>query len=266
MDVLLFTQSSLVGHIGCVQNGCCIHLQLWVGREGVVWYIWVMTLLPSFSLRIDSQNWSRSSCPSGQRQGWDGSPGLSTTASPGLLLKAFQETCPVGSAHWREALELSDRLQGTKQSWVTVTWTCQPLELHFPNRSWKSFLWKLRSTLYSGTGLRQVSLGNPWFLDHSPLYIWGNRLLLLLERRDGGHTERQVCGLCIPRRHRGRWASWCWLWNLLWMLSRASLIAQLEGKGYPFQYSGLENSMNCIVHGVAKSQTWLSDFHFHFGC
>ena len=28
-----------------------------------------------------------------------------------------------------------------------------------------------------------------------------------------------------------------------------------EGKGYPFQYSGLENSMDCIAHGVAKSQT-----------
>ena len=35
-----------------------------------------------------------------------------------------------------------------------------------------------------------------------------------------------------------------------------------EGKGYPLQYSGLENSMGCIVHGVAKSQTRLSDFHF----
>ena len=35
-----------------------------------------------------------------------------------------------------------------------------------------------------------------------------------------------------------------------------------EGNGYPLQYSGLENSMDCIVHGVAKSQTWLSDFHF----
>ena len=35
-----------------------------------------------------------------------------------------------------------------------------------------------------------------------------------------------------------------------------------EGKGYPFQYSGLRNSMGCIVHGVAKSQTRLSDFHF----
>ena len=37
-----------------------------------------------------------------------------------------------------------------------------------------------------------------------------------------------------------------------------------EGNGYPLQYSGLENFMSCVVHGVAKSQTWLSDFHFHF--
>ena len=28
-----------------------------------------------------------------------------------------------------------------------------------------------------------------------------------------------------------------------------------ERKGYPLQYSGLENSMDCIVHGVTKSQT-----------
>ena len=34
-----------------------------------------------------------------------------------------------------------------------------------------------------------------------------------------------------------------------------------EGKGYPLQYSGLENSMDCIVHGVANSRTRLSDFH-----
>ena len=35
-----------------------------------------------------------------------------------------------------------------------------------------------------------------------------------------------------------------------------------EGKGYPFQYSGLENSMDCIVHRVTKSRTRLNDFHF----
>ena len=33
-------------------------------------------------------------------------------------------------------------------------------------------------------------------------------------------------------------------------------------KDYPVQYSGLENSMNCIVHGVGKSQAELSNFHF----
>ena len=41
-----------------------------------------------------------------------------------------------------------------------------------------------------------------------------------------------------------------------------------EGKGYPLQYSGLENSMDrgawrAAVHGVAKSQTQLRDFTFH---
>ena len=35
-----------------------------------------------------------------------------------------------------------------------------------------------------------------------------------------------------------------------------------ERKGYSFQYSRLEKSMECIVHGVAKSQTRLSAFHF----
>ena len=35
-----------------------------------------------------------------------------------------------------------------------------------------------------------------------------------------------------------------------------------EGKGYPLQYSDLENSMDCIVHRVAKNRTQLSDFHF----
>ena len=37
----------------------------------------------------------------------------------------------------------------------------------------------------------------------------------------------------------------------------------VEGKCYLFQYSGLENSMDCIVHGVKKSWTGLSNFHFH---
>ena len=44
----------------------------------------------------------------------------------------------------------------------------------------------------------------------------------------------------------------------LWSLGRSPG----EKKGYPLQYSGLENSMDCIVHGVTKTWTWLSNFHF----
>ena len=36
-----------------------------------------------------------------------------------------------------------------------------------------------------------------------------------------------------------------------------------EGKGYPLQYSGLENPMDSMVLSVAKSRTRLSDFHFY---
>ena len=37
-----------------------------------------------------------------------------------------------------------------------------------------------------------------------------------------------------------------------------------EGKVYSLKDSGLENSMDCIVHSVAQSWKLLSDFHFHF--
>ena len=37
-----------------------------------------------------------------------------------------------------------------------------------------------------------------------------------------------------------------------------------DGKGYPLQYSILENSMDYIIHGVTKNWIWLNDFHFHF--
>ena len=35
-----------------------------------------------------------------------------------------------------------------------------------------------------------------------------------------------------------------------------------EGIGYPLQYSGLENSMDSVVHGLTKSQTRLSNCHY----
>ena len=58
-------------------------------------------------------------------------------------------------------------------------------------------------------------------------------------------------------------------WLLLLLLGDLGSIPGLgrspgEGKGYSLQYSGLENSMDCIVHGVAKSRTRLSNFHYLF--
>ena len=49
-----------------------------------------------------------------------------------------------------------------------------------------------------------------------------------------------------------------WVWSLGWQDPLG------EGKGNPLQYSGLKNSLDCIVHGVAKSQTWLSSLYFSF--
>ena len=37
-----------------------------------------------------------------------------------------------------------------------------------------------------------------------------------------------------------------------------------EGKGYPLQYSGLENSMDCMVHGGRKESDTTNDSHFNF--
>ena len=37
-----------------------------------------------------------------------------------------------------------------------------------------------------------------------------------------------------------------------------------EGNGYPLQYSGLENSMGCIVHGVTNSERL--SLHFTYLC
>ena len=51
------------------------------------------------------------------------------------------------------------------------------------------------------------------------------------------------------------------LWTLAFF--QASLMAQ-QKTGYPLQYSGLENSIDCIVPGIAKSQRWLRGFHFYF--
>ena len=48
-----------------------------------------------------------------------------------------------------------------------------------------------------------------------------------------------------------------WVWFLVWE-------DPLEKGKATHSNSGLENSMDSIIYGVAKSWTWLSDFHFHY--
>ena len=48
-----------------------------------------------------------------------------------------------------------------------------------------------------------------------------------------------------------------WIWSLAWE-------DPLEKETVSHSSSGLEDSMDCVVHEVAKSRTGLSDFHFYF--
>ena len=73
--------------------------------------------------------------------------------------------------------------------------------------------------------------------------------------------------------NHGYWESDCLGLNQPWASLEAQLVKKLpamqetwvqslgwekspgEGNGYTLQYSGLENSMDCVVHAVAKSRT-----------
>ena len=94
-----------------------------------------------------------------------------------------------------------------------------------------------------------------WYYTFLP-FLGGKKLL-----STQGHLEDTTCKLGFPGGSAGK-ESAC-------SKGDSSSIPGLgrspgEGKGYPLQYSGLQNSMDCLVHGVAKSWTWLNDFHFHF--
>ena len=100
----------------------------------------------------------------------------------------------------------------------------------------------LRETLCSRIeGINVNGKGVPWCHgEHSGLWIQWSKLKSLWEFSIWASLVAQLCG---------RSGFDPWVGKILW-----------RGKGYPLQYSGLENSMDSIVHGVAKSRTRLSDF------
>ena len=100
-------------------------------------------------------------------------------------------------------------------------------------------------------------------------------IVYLVESPDSSVGKESACNAGEPSLSPGLGRSAGGGLGHLLQYSWASFVAQLvknlpamqenwvgKGKGYPLQDSGLENSMDCIVYGVAKSWTGLSDFHF----
>ena len=108
---------------------------------------------------------------------------------------------------------------------------CMPsLQENLPNPGIKP-----RSPALAGRFLPLVPPGNPYFL-HKSVYVLGFAQLVKN----------------LPTMQE------TWIRSMGWEGPPG------EGKGYPLQYSALESFMDCIVHGVTKSRTRLSAFHFHF--
>ena len=78
-------------------------------------------------------------------------------------------------------------------------------------------------------------------------------------RRDSLPTQKYSWASLVTQLVKNLPAMWeTWVWSLTWEDSPGG------GKDYPLQYSDLENSMDCIVHGLTKSWTkteWLSLSH-----
>ena len=93
----------------------------------------------------------------------------------------------------------------------------------------------------------------------SNLYIWkfSVRVLLKPSLKDFEHSLTSMVGFPCGSAHKE------YICNVGYLGSIPGLgRSPGEGKTYPLQYSGLENNRDCIVCGVAKSRTRLSNFHF----
>jgi len=114
----------------------------------------------------------------------------------------------------------------------------------------------------SGTLLRVV---------HIPthLFVITNPLCLFYKWRDWG-TEKRVSDLLkITKLSEQQVLNTVYYCYVALERDRSGLNPNFTGNGTPLQYSCLENPTGrgawwAAVHGVAKSQTWLSDFTFTF--
>ena len=121
-------------------------------------------------------------------------------------------------------------------------------------RGWQRIRWWMASPVPTQWVWDWVNSRNWW---------WTGRLGVLQSmgsQRSGLDCVTELNSLrCFPYGSVGKESS-CNVWVLgsIPGLERSPG----EGKGYPLQYAGLENSLDCIVRRVTKSQTRRSNFHF----
>ena len=103
---------------------------------------------------------------------------------------------------------------------------------------------------------RSTGEGIGYLLQHS----WASLLVQLSDYRNKGEkafSNHQVeCLNSIPCGSSGK-ESACNAGDVGLILGLGR--SPGEGNSYPLQYFGLENFMDCIIHGVAKSQTQLTN-------
>ena len=90
-----------------------------------------------------------------------------------------------------------------------------------------------------------------WLLQQHDVVIWKGKYIQLSKEIIGKHHALGQASLVAQLVKNPPAMRETWVWSLDWE-------DPLE-KGKTTQYSGLENSMDCIVYGVAKSQIWLSN-------
>ena len=100
----------------------------------------------------------------------------------------------------------------------------------------------------------QLSWQNLPAMQETPVWFLGREIRWRTDRLPTPVFFGFPCGSAGKKNPPAIWETW--IWSLAWE-------DPLEkGKATHIQYSGLENSMDYIVHGVTKSWTRLSDFHF----
>ena len=156
---------------------------------------------------------------------------------------------------------LSRQNQGSQTSKAQFIWFCKTSEAHLTGLFSRMPLKIMRLKSFSpfiGASLVAQLVKNLPAMQETPIRFLGQEI----------HWRRER--LPTPLFFGLPW--WLRRWRIHKQCERPGFDPGLERspgeeKGYPLQYSGLENSIDrgawqAIAHGVAKSRTWLSDFHF----